>query len=109
MPTVHDLKFIHHPRHQASSRPKHHRHLDTARRRASELSCQLDRPPADTVEDPENSMGIPSRHPDHEEEEEYDDALFYEDIQAPKFVDLTAPDAGRPEDDPAWFCIRVGK
>ncbi|WVZ60711.1 hypothetical protein U9M48_010696 [Paspalum notatum var. saurae] len=53
-------------------------------------------------------MGIPSRHPDHEEEEEYDDAVFYEDIQAPKFVDLTAPDAGRPNDDPAWFCLRVG-
>ncbi|TKV91104.1 hypothetical protein SEVIR_9G073500v4 [Setaria viridis] len=53
-------------------------------------------------------MGIPSRHPDHEEEEEYDDAVFYEDIQAPKFVDLTAPDAGRPDDDPAWFCLRVG-
>ncbi|CAD6214801.1 unnamed protein product [Miscanthus lutarioriparius] len=53
-------------------------------------------------------MGILSRHPDHEEEEEYDDALFYEDIQAPKFVDFTAPDAGRPDDDPAWFCLRVG-
>ncbi|PAN44796.1 hypothetical protein PAHAL_9G070700 [Panicum hallii] len=53
-------------------------------------------------------MGIPSRHPDHEELEEYDDAVFYEDIQAPKFVDLTAPDAGRPDDDPAWFCLRVG-
>ncbi|OEL27713.1 hypothetical protein BAE44_0011269 [Dichanthelium oligosanthes] len=52
-------------------------------------------------------MGIPSRHPDHEEEEEYDDAVFYEDIQAPKFVDLTAPDASRPNDDPAWFCVRV--
>ncbi|KAF8641429.1 hypothetical protein HU200_067834 [Digitaria exilis] len=54
-------------------------------------------------------MGIPSRHPDHEEEEEYDDAVFYEDIQAPMFVDLTAPDAARPDDDPAWFCVRVGK
>ena len=54
-------------------------------------------------------MGIPSRHPDHEEEGEYDDAVFYEDIQAPKFVDLTAPDAGHPDDDPAWFCLRVGK
>nr|CAB3493068.1 unnamed protein product [Digitaria exilis] len=53
-------------------------------------------------------MGIPSRHPDHEEEEEYDDAVFYEDIQAPMFVDLTAPDAARPDDDPAWFCVRVG-
>jgi hypothetical protein len=49
-------------------------------------------------------MGIPSRHPEHEEEEEYDDALFYEDIQAPMFVDLTAPDAGRPTDDASWFC-----
>lgn len=78
------------------------------RRRASELSCLLDRPPAYPVEGPENSMKIPSRLPDHEEEEEYDDALFYEDIQAPKFVDLTAPDAGRPDDDPAWFCLRVG-
>jgi hypothetical protein len=54
-------------------------------------------------------MGIPSRHPEHEEEEEYDDALFYEDIQAPKFVDLTAPDAARPTDDASWFCLRVGK
>jgi hypothetical protein len=54
-------------------------------------------------------MGIPSRHQEHEEEEEYDDALFYEDIQAPKFVDLTAPDAGRPTDDASWFCLRVGK
>ncbi|KAL5648190.1 hypothetical protein ACJX0J_042545, partial [Zea mays] len=24
------------------------------------------------------------------------------------YVDLTAPDAGRPDDDPAWFCLRVG-
>jgi hypothetical protein len=54
-------------------------------------------------------MGIPSRHPEHEEEEEYDDALFYEDIQAPKFVDLTARDAARPTDDASWFCLRVGK
>ncbi|KAK3145940.1 hypothetical protein QOZ80_3BG0259570 [Eleusine coracana subsp. coracana] len=53
-------------------------------------------------------MGIPSRHPEHEEEEEYDDAVFYEDIQAPKFVDLTAPDACRPTDDASWFCLRVG-
>ncbi|TVU44806.1 hypothetical protein EJB05_04265, partial [Eragrostis curvula] len=52
-------------------------------------------------------MGIPSRHPEHEEEEEYDDAVFYEDIQAPKFVDLTAPDANRPTDDASWFCLRV--
>uniref|UniRef100_A0A0A9CWR7 Uncharacterized protein n=1 Tax=Arundo donax TaxID=35708 RepID=A0A0A9CWR7_ARUDO len=54
-------------------------------------------------------MGIPSRLPGHnEEEEEYDDAVFYEDIEAPKFVDLTAPDAALPVHDPAWFCLRVG-
>ncbi|KAE8805762.1 hypothetical protein D1007_18108 [Hordeum vulgare] len=42
-----------------------------------------------------------------EEEEEYD-SVFYEDIEAPKFVDLTAPDDSCPADDPSWFCIRVG-
>ncbi|KAF0917762.1 hypothetical protein E2562_021257 [Oryza meyeriana var. granulata] len=41
------------------------------------------------------------------EEEEYD-RVFYEDIEAPKFVDLTAPDAARPTDDPSWFCLRIG-
>lgn len=45
---------------------------------------------------------------DNEEEEEYD-SVFYEDIEAPKFVDLTAPDAACPADDPSWFCLRVGK
>ncbi|KAF7052602.1 hypothetical protein CFC21_060682 [Triticum aestivum] len=44
---------------------------------------------------------------DNEEEEEYD-SVFYEDIEAPKFVDLTAPDAACPADDPSWFCLRVG-
>ncbi|KAM3294141.1 hypothetical protein ACQJBY_037193 [Aegilops geniculata] len=44
---------------------------------------------------------------DSEEEEEYD-SVFYEDIEAPKFVDLTAPDAACPADDPSWFCLRVG-
>ncbi|XP_062214465.1 uncharacterized protein LOC133915350 [Phragmites australis] len=53
-------------------------------------------------------MGIPSRLPGRKEEEEYDDAVFYEDIEAPKFVDLAAPDAALPIDDPAWFCLRVG-
>jgi hypothetical protein len=50
----------------------------------------------------------PASHPEHEEEE-YDDALFYEDTRAPKFADLTTPDAGRPTDDASWFCLRVGK
>ncbi|KAL6636849.1 hypothetical protein ACP70R_024421 [Stipagrostis hirtigluma subsp. patula] len=53
-------------------------------------------------------MGIPSGLPGFKEEEEYDDAVFYEDIEAPKFVDLTAPDAARATDDPSWFCLRVG-
>ncbi|XWS55249.1 hypothetical protein CRYUN_Cryun10bG0159100 [Craigia yunnanensis] len=34
---------------------------------------------------------------------------FYEEIEAPKFVDLTAPDRCRTEnDDRHWFCLRVG-
>lgn len=33
---------------------------------------------------------------------------FYEDIEAPKFVDFTAPDHYNP-DDGYWFCSRVGK
>ncbi|XP_058007318.1 uncharacterized protein LOC110644651 isoform X2 [Hevea brasiliensis] len=33
---------------------------------------------------------------------------FYEKIEAPKFVDLTAPDPYRPGDDRYWFCLRVG-
>ena len=45
---------------------------------------------------------------EEEELEEYD-SVFYEDIEAPKFVDLTAPDDARPTDDPSWFCLRVGK
>ncbi|KAL6893991.1 hypothetical protein ACP4OV_008089 [Aristida adscensionis] len=53
-------------------------------------------------------MGIPSGLPGFKEEEEYDDAVFYEDIEAPKFVDLTAPNAARATDDPSWFCLRVG-
>ena len=40
-------------------------------------------------------------------EEEVDDD-FYEKIEAPKFVDFTAPD-NRPIDDHYWFCLRVGK
>ncbi|KAF5448362.1 hypothetical protein F2P56_028906 [Juglans regia] len=38
-------------------------------------------------------------------EEEGDE--FYEKIEAPKFVDFTAPDQNRP-DDCYWFCLRVG-
>lgn len=34
---------------------------------------------------------------------------FYENIEAPKFVDLNAPDHYHPGDDRYWFCLRVGK
>ncbi|KAJ4833979.1 hypothetical protein Tsubulata_027455 [Turnera subulata] len=43
----------------------------------------------------------------HSEEEEYDNE-FYEKIEAPKYVDLTAPDRFHPGDDRYWFCSRVG-
>ncbi|KAJ6424483.1 hypothetical protein OIU84_025295 [Salix udensis] len=33
---------------------------------------------------------------------------FYEKIEAPKFVDLNAPDQYHPGDDRSWFCLRVG-
>ncbi|CAK7330305.1 unnamed protein product [Dovyalis caffra] len=33
---------------------------------------------------------------------------FYEKIEAPKFVDLNAPDHDHPGDDRYWFCLRVG-
>ncbi|KAI9402549.1 hypothetical protein POPTR_001G287800v4 [Populus trichocarpa] len=33
---------------------------------------------------------------------------FYENIEAPKFVDLNAPDHYHPGDDRYWFCLRVG-
>lgn len=33
--------------------------------------------------------------------------LFYEDIEAPKFVDFTDADHYNP-DDRYWFCARVG-
>ncbi|XP_027338107.1 uncharacterized protein LOC113852048 [Abrus precatorius] len=42
-----------------------------------------------------------------EEEREIDED-FYEKIEAPKFVDFTAPDNRRPDDDRHWFCFRVG-
>ncbi|KAK7246665.1 hypothetical protein RIF29_41535 [Crotalaria pallida] len=42
------------------------------------------------------------------EEDEIIDDDFYEKIQAPKFVDLTAPDLRRSDDDRHWFCFRVG-
>ncbi|KAI4299213.1 hypothetical protein L6164_032693 [Bauhinia variegata] len=41
-----------------------------------------------------------------EEEEIGDD--FYDKIEAPKFVDFTAPDTHPPKDDRYWFCLRVG-
>lgn len=41
--------------------------------------------------------------------DEFNEEDFYETIEAPKFVDLTAPDH-RPEgDDRYWFCSRVGQ
>ena len=43
------------------------------------------------------------------EEEEIIDDDFYENIEAPKFVDLTAPDPRLPDDDRHWFCLRLGK
>ncbi|XP_020087537.1 E3 ubiquitin-protein ligase RBBP6 isoform X1 [Ananas comosus] len=36
-----------------------------------------------------------------------EDDEFYEGIEAPKFVDLTAPNHSRP-DDGSWFCARIG-
>ncbi|MQM00280.1 hypothetical protein Taro_033005 [Colocasia esculenta] len=36
-----------------------------------------------------------------------DDDQFYEDMEAPKFVDFTVPDHSRP-DDRSWFCARIG-
>ncbi|KAJ0963362.1 hypothetical protein J5N97_028484 [Dioscorea zingiberensis] len=38
---------------------------------------------------------------------EEDDDVFYEEIEAPKFVDFTIPNRSRPT-DPSWFCVRVG-
>ncbi|RWW50058.1 hypothetical protein BHE74_00043719 [Ensete ventricosum] len=37
-----------------------------------------------------------------------EDDELYEEIEAPKFVDFTAPDRFRP-DDRSWFCARVGE
>ncbi|KAK4254101.1 hypothetical protein QN277_009529 [Acacia crassicarpa] len=41
------------------------------------------------------------------EEEEIDDE-FYEKIEAPKFVDFTAPEIRRSHEDRYWFCLRLG-
>ncbi|KAK4739860.1 hypothetical protein R3W88_003557 [Solanum pinnatisectum] len=41
------------------------------------------------------------------EDENADDEVFYERIEAPKFVDFSTPDHYRP-DDRYWFCLRVG-
>ena len=43
-----------------------------------------------------------------EDRDEGENEKFYEDIEAPKFVDFTVPDPYRP-DDRYWFCLRVGK
>ncbi|XP_055816016.1 uncharacterized protein LOC129885673 [Solanum dulcamara] len=42
-----------------------------------------------------------------EDDEVEDDEVFYERIEAPKFVDFSTPDHYRP-DDRYWFCLRVG-
>ncbi|CAL1389855.1 unnamed protein product [Linum trigynum] len=41
-------------------------------------------------------------YPEVEEED------FYEQISAPKYVDLTKPDPRRSSEDRYWFCLRVG-
>ncbi|XP_065872714.1 uncharacterized protein [Euphorbia lathyris] len=33
---------------------------------------------------------------------------FYENIEAPKFMDLNSPDLYQPGDDRSWFCSRAG-
>ncbi|MCD9559026.1 hypothetical protein HAX54_016742 [Datura stramonium] len=59
-------------------------------------------------------MAEEKHHPEIEPEmdvdeggEEEDDEVFYERIEAPKFVDFSTPDHYRP-DDRYWFCLRVG-
>ncbi|KDP35910.1 hypothetical protein JCGZ_09882 [Jatropha curcas] len=42
------------------------------------------------------------------EEAEINGDEFYEKIEAPKFVDLNAPDPYHHGDDCYWFCMRVG-
>lgn len=42
------------------------------------------------------------------EVEEANDEEFYEEIEAPKFVDFTASDDPFRPDDCYWFCLRVG-
>ncbi|KAM7470558.1 hypothetical protein LguiA_008741 [Lonicera macranthoides] len=46
-------------------------------------------------------------HSTIEQQQEEDEEEFYENMEAPKFVDLTLPDPFRP-DDRYWFCLRVG-
>ncbi|KAF2320740.1 hypothetical protein GH714_030444 [Hevea brasiliensis] len=45
----------------------------------------------------------------HIDDQEENGDEFYEKIEAPKFVDLTAPDPYNPGDDRYWFCLRVAK
>lgn len=51
----------------------------------------------------ESSIQKSTEFPQGEEDEE-----FYEEIEAPKFVDFTVPDHYCP-DDRYWFCLRVGQ
>jgi hypothetical protein len=36
-----------------------------------------------------------------------EDEEFYENLEAPMFVDLTAPDLAQ-HDDGSWFCLKIG-
>uniref|UniRef100_A0A2N9FE08 Uncharacterized protein n=1 Tax=Fagus sylvatica TaxID=28930 RepID=A0A2N9FE08_FAGSY len=59
------------------------------------------------MEDPQAIMHIIG---EEEEEEECGGDEFYEKIEAPKFVDLTAVEHYRLEhDDRFWFCLYVGQ
>ncbi|KAI8532556.1 hypothetical protein RHMOL_Rhmol11G0222900 [Rhododendron molle] len=57
----------------------------------------------------EQKPELPTQLTTNNEEERggLEEEEFYEKIEAPKFVDFTAPDPYRP-DDRYWFCLRVG-
>ncbi|KAF7127607.1 hypothetical protein RHSIM_Rhsim11G0146600 [Rhododendron simsii] len=56
----------------------------------------------------EQKPELPTQLTTNNEEERggLEEEEFYEKIEAPKFVDFTAPDPYRP-DDRYWFCLRV--
>ncbi|KAG0463503.1 hypothetical protein HPP92_019572 [Vanilla planifolia] len=74
---------------------------------ADELRTLL--PTASSMQQSNGSQAMEDLRPDSgrslakpEEDDE-----FYEDIEAPKFVDFTTPDQSRL-DNRSWFCLRVG-